>query len=362
LNTATSAAVWVLIASSSSNAALIPLMLQTQMSTGDIASSTIVPAVPGGTSLAASLPQGYAYVNGNLVQTPATASHTFTASMWTYVFINADGTLNFQVQSAMTTPPVIANTLLAYLVETNGSTITTVVSYYALPATLRNFMVAPPNSSGQVFQTDTTQPLGTKWGFLPFTSLSAAGTSAYWTSYSNGTAWVLGLLPLASIDNSSASGAWTAQTLSVAGGGTGSVTAPTNGQIPVGGTSDGFYTPANITAATGNVKITNGAHTISVGVPAFNTSNKSANFNAVGSNAYFCTGTLTATLPDATAIAGQEIIIWNTGSGTITLAVTSAQTINGSSSTFSSSAQWEMYRFISDGTNWEMTKQTGPTS
>lgn len=67
-----------------------------------------------------------------------------------------------------------------------------------------------------------------------------------------------------------------------------------------------------------------------------------------------CTsGTFTATLPTAAGITGQEFIIVNSGSGSITIATTSGQTINGAST--ATLNQWDRITVISDGANWIRT-------
>ena len=63
-----------------------------------------------------------------------------------------------------------------------------------------------------------------------------------------------------------------------------------------------------------------------------------------------CTGTWTATLPTAIGIAGQTFTVKNSGTGLITLATSSSQTIDGS-------ATKTLYRYdsitvASDGANW----------
>lgn len=65
-----------------------------------------------------------------------------------------------------------------------------------------------------------------------------------------------------------------------------------------------------------------------------------------------CTsGTFTVTLPTAVGRAGQIYVIKNSGAGTITIATTSAQTIDGSA-TQSISVQYNSYTVQSTGANW----------
>lgn len=77
----------------------------------------------------------------------------------------------------------------------------------------------------------------------------------------------------------------------------------------------------------------------------------------ITSTDYFvdCTsGTFTVTLPTAVGATGQEFVIKNSGAGTITIATTSAQTIDGAS-TKTLSVQYGGLRLNSDGSNWKIT-------
>ena len=70
---------------------------------------------------------------------------------------------------------------------------------------------------------------------------------------------------------------------------------------------------------------------------------------------YSCTGTLTFTLPAASGVtAGEEIRVKNMGTGTITINVSGADTIDGASSS-SLGVQYQMLSFVSNGSNgWEI--------
>lgn len=68
-----------------------------------------------------------------------------------------------------------------------------------------------------------------------------------------------------------------------------------------------------------------------------------------------CTsGTFTVTLPTAVGIAGQEFVIKNSGTGVITVATTSSQTIDGALTDVLSS-RYQSITVISDGANWLKT-------
>jgi hypothetical protein len=66
-------------------------------------------------------------------------------------------------------------------------------------------------------------------------------------------------------------------------------------------------------------------------------------------------GTITATLPTASGIAGREYIIKRTGTGatSYTVNTTSSQTIDGST-TYALSAQYKFVHVKSDGSNWQI--------
>lgn len=65
-----------------------------------------------------------------------------------------------------------------------------------------------------------------------------------------------------------------------------------------------------------------------------------------------CTsGTYNVTLPTAASIAGRIYVIKNSGTGAITVATTSSQTIDGST-TYSLGTQYKYVVVMSDGANW----------
>jgi hypothetical protein len=69
-----------------------------------------------------------------------------------------------------------------------------------------------------------------------------------------------------------------------------------------------------------------------------------------------CTsGTFTVTLPTAVGIVGQQFVIKNSSAGTITIATTSAQTIDGSASGAIALGQYDSLSVLSDGANWIIT-------
>lgn len=65
-----------------------------------------------------------------------------------------------------------------------------------------------------------------------------------------------------------------------------------------------------------------------------------------------CTsGTFTATLPTAVGCTGKNYVLKNSGTGTITIATTSSQTIDGAT-TYSLNAQYKYVHVVSNGANW----------
>lgn len=67
-----------------------------------------------------------------------------------------------------------------------------------------------------------------------------------------------------------------------------------------------------------------------------------------------CTsGTFTVTLPTAASVTGRRYTVKNSGAGTITLATTSSQTIDATT-TKSLAVQWGFFTVISDGANWKI--------
>ncbi len=82
---------------------------------------------------------------------------------------------------------------------------------------------------------------------------------------------------------------------------------------------------------------------------------KVANYPLVsGDNTILLNGTtLTATLPTAVSVAGKVYTIKVISASTGTVATTSSQTIDAST-TYSLSAQWKYVTVISDGANWKV--------
>lgn len=62
----------------------------------------------------------------------------------------------------------------------------------------------------------------------------------------------------------------------------------------------------------------------------------------------------TQTLPTAVGITGQQFIVKNINTGTVTVATTSSQTIDGGSTAVIYN-QYTSLTFVSDGTNWNIT-------
>jgi hypothetical protein len=79
---------------------------------------------------------------------------------------------------------------------------------------------------------------------------------------------------------------------------------------------------------------------------------KTANFTATSlTSTIDCTNTITITLPTAVGYSGRIHTIKNSGTGVITIATTSSQTIDGAA-TQSLSTQWSKITVQSTGANW----------
>jgi hypothetical protein len=81
---------------------------------------------------------------------------------------------------------------------------------------------------------------------------------------------------------------------------------------------------------------------------------KTANYTILGTDdVVICTsGTFTVTLPTAVGRSGKQFKVKNTGSGVITMASTSAQTIDGAAAGSTQLFQFDALTFESDGANW----------
>ena len=157
--------------------------------------------------------------------------------------------------------------------------------------------------------------------------------------------------------------------LAPANGGVGSAgTAATDGQLLIGKTSDGSLNLHVLTAGA-NMTVTNGAGTISLA--AANTYSPTVSvvtastLAAAVDHAYLIDTTSNAcavTLPTAVGHAGHQIVVFlqvKGGSNTVTMASTSAQTINAASASgFGVSTANKSYTFMSDGANYVVVAST----
>jgi hypothetical protein len=112
---------------------------------------------------------------------------------------------------------------------------------------------------------------------------------------------------------------------------------------------------AKAVTTTGGASVSGGLGSLTLGSKRFvGLTSEASAFTAVAFNAYLATATLIATLPDAVAAGvGAEVYIKNTGSGTVTMASTSSQTISGGAAGSTTIATTTSKTFISDGTNWQ---------
>lgn len=87
------------------------------------------------------------------------------------------------------------------------------------------------------------------------------------------------------------------------------------------------------------------------GSASFSYQAKTANYTAIIGEIVNCTsGTFTVTLPTAVSVAGQCVVVKNSGTGTISIATTSSQTIDGLSS--DTIINLESKTYMSNGANW----------
>jgi hypothetical protein len=114
----------------------------------------------------------------------------------------------------------------------------------------------------------------------------------------------------------------------------------------IAATSDGWTnsTGAFGTVSTAGVIIGRKAYVAATGTYAIKTTDEMVD----------CTsGTFTATLPTAVSVSGKTYTVKNSGTGTITVATTSAQTIDGAS-TQPLVTQYSAITMVSDGANWKI--------
>lgn len=108
----------------------------------------------------------------------------------------------------------------------------------------------------------------------------------------------------------------------------------------------------------GTLDTSTGALTISKigGVPVSSSYVAKTGSYGVGTGDFVvdCTAnTFTVTLPTAVGVAGKQYCVKNSGTGVITIATTSAQTIDGVANK-KLSVQYEAFWVISDGANWKV--------
>lgn len=156
---------------------------------------------------------------------------------------------------------------------------------------------------------------------------------------------------------------------SVLGGSTGLIDTTLATFTPTSGTSE--FTLARLSTT---INQTGGANGITRGLLINPTLTSAADFRAIevttgsivlpyatASSTYairtqdylvnFTSGTFTATLPTAVGCTGKEYRLKNSGTGVITIATTSSQTIDGAT-TYSLGSQWKYVSVVSTGANW----------
>lgn len=212
---------------------------------------------------------------------------------------------------------------------------------------------------------------------------SAGGTSApTWSAPAAAAAGTLtGTTLAANVVSSSltsvgtiTTGVWTGTTIAIANGGTGQTTKAaafdalspmtTGGDLIYGGASGTGTRLAN--GSSGQFLKSNGTTTAPswatpVAAPAYNYTAQTGTYAAViGDTIKVTSGTFTITLPTAASVAGQSIQIGNYGTGVVTIATTSSQTIAVAGTALASAvikmgSNGDRITVTSDGANWICT-------
>ncbi len=120
-------------------------------------------------------------------------------------------------------------------------------------------------------------------------------------------------------------------------------TDPTGGQVLSAGTPSSNVSQLSWTTASGGSGITRSVNNISTTTSAGSTASTDYVYNVTS-------GTFTLTMPTA-ASNTNRYTIKQSGTGVLTIATTSSQTIDGST-TYTMSKQYQAIDLISDGTNW----------
>lgn len=123
--------------------------------------------------------------------------------------------------------------------------------------------------------------------------------------------------------------------------------------------SDSTPTVTGVHGVSGSVVGTSDAQTLSNKVFLYPLASYTANHTATTSEEYLfasaASASITITLPTASGVAGQSYTVVRTDStiaNTLTVATTSAQTINGATTYASLWAQYAYVQVVSDGSNW----------
>lgn len=287
------------------------------------------------------------------------------------------GALVFATSPTLVTPDLGTPSALT-LTNATGLPVTTGLS--GTGAGVRTFLATPSSANlaaamtdetgtgslvfntNPVFGTKITTPLilgGTSttqtMTFQTTSGNATTGADFIWTGGNNG-ATTLATLSAAGVLTLNAGGGITTTGTSSFGNiiSTGSVIRTSvSGWFDWGSTNTRIYAPSNgtlqITTSSGTAQ----TGTLSTGGLITNYVAKTGAYTLTGNDYVVnCTsGTFTVTLPTAVGRAGQDYVIKNSGAGTITIATTSAQTIDGAS-TITLSVQYGGKRLQSDGANW----------
>lgn len=138
-----------------------------------------------------SFPQGFAYFNGNRVSYDSNFQ-SYSASSWTYDYLDIYGFVDHYTQSYDTDPPSIdptTNMLFQKVVTDDSGNITEIDNYPLLwitPSVL-SYCQPIPTTAGKILQSNPSDPHGITYGPLELTSIDTTGVTEYQSVAFDGT-------------------------------------------------------------------------------------------------------------------------------------------------------------------------------
>ena len=166
-------------------------------------------------------------------------------------------------------------------------------------------------------------------------------------------------------------GTWQGTTVGVAYGGTGATSQTAYAVLCGGTTSTGPYQSIAGLGTTGYVLTSNGAGALPTfqvaAAPALAVTSQTTTYAIQNSDGLILvdatSGAFTVTLPTAVGITGKVFYLQRTDgtlANPVTIATTSAQTINGATTRFLAT-QFESWAIVSDGANWQVLQHFAST-